>query len=140
MKISTKAELEVAIIELEKRKVREQALVVENFKMVRESLKPMNLIKHGFKQITEMPGLGEGLIKTAAGLGIGVISKKLFLGSSPSFIKKILSGFFELAVAKTTISNADKVKAYGISIYNNLFKRSNHKATDGDFQERSNKI
>jgi hypothetical protein len=130
MKISNKKELDAAIIELEKRKVMQESLLIAQFKNVRESLSPLNIIKNGFKKLTEAPDIKEGLLKTAAGLGIGVLSKKLFLGTSHSTIKKLLSGVLELAVAKTTISNADKVKAYGISIYNNLFRKNHHHKTE----------
>lgn len=128
MKISNKAELDAAIVELEKRKVMQESLINTQFKAVRESLSPVNFIKNTFKKLTESPDMKEGILKTAAGLGLGVLSKKLFLGKSTSVFKKILSGVFELAVAKSTISNVDKAKAYGISIYNNLFKKNtNHK-------------
>lgn len=128
MNISNKSELDAAIIKLERKKIEQQRLLVDQFKSVKASLTPMNLLKSGFNNIRENTNLRHDILNTAAGLGIGALSKKLFLGSSPSFIKKLLSGVVELAVAKTTISNADKVKAFGISIYNNLFKKnSNHK-------------
>jgi len=133
MKINSKASLDEAILQLEKRRLMQEEELIAQFKATRESLSPVNLIKDGFTRLTEMPGLGTGLLKTVAGMGVGVLSKKLFLGKSSSLVKKLLAGVFEFAVAKTTINNADKVKAYGLSLYHNLFKKnSNHKHVNED--------
>ena len=127
MEINSRASLQAAIIELEKKKFLQEEALITQYHATRESLRPINLIKDGITKLTEMPGIGESLLKTAAGIGLGVLSKKLFLGKSPTLIKKLMSGVFELAVAKTSIDNADKIKAFGTSLYHNLFKkRSNH--------------
>jgi hypothetical protein len=128
MNIKSKTELDAAILVLENRKLQQERLLIEQFKVTRESLSPLNLIKDGFNKLTNLPNLQDGLLKTVTGIGVGVLSKKLFLGGSTSIIKKLLSGVVEFVVAKSTISNADKIKAYGQSIYHNLFKKdSNHK-------------
>lgn len=124
MKIDSKATLDEAISALEhKRKFQEEDLVA-HFKVTKESLSPMNLLKSGIGKLGEMPDIGQGILKTIGGLGMGILSKRLFLGSSPGIIKKLLGPVFEFAVAKSTINNADKFKALGLSIYNNLFKKS----------------
>ena len=124
MQINNKAALDAAIRELEKKKTIQQETLVAHYKATRESLSPLNLIKDGFNKLTQMPGIQDDLIKTVAGVSMAFLSKKLFLGSSPSLLKKALGGIVEFAVVKSTIGNADKIKAYGISIYNNLFKKN----------------
>ncbi len=124
MQINSKAELDAAIIELEKRRAIQEEILVAQFKATRESLTPMNLIKDGFNKLTDMPGFQNGLIKAATGVGVVFLSKKLLIGKSSSILKKALAGIVEFAVAKSTISNTDKIKALGISIYHNLFKKS----------------
>lgn len=127
MKINSKSELDAVIIELEKRKRLQKSLLIIQFKATQESLSPVNLIKNSFKKLTQTPDIKYDLLNSIAGIGIGILSKKLFIGKSSSIIKKILSPVLELVVAKSTINNADKIKAYGISIYHNLFrKNSNH--------------
>lgn len=126
MKINSKSELEAAIIELEKRKQLQESLLIAQFKATRESLRPVNLIKNSFKKLTQAPDIKHDVLNNVAGIGAAILSKKLFIGRSSSIIKKLLSIPLELIVAKTTINNADKIKAYGISIYNNLFRKNNH--------------
>ena len=123
MHITNKAELDAAIIELEKKKRQQEELLVAQYHVTRESLTPLNIIKDGFNRLSQMPGIGDGLLKTAAGVGAAFISKKLLIGNSSSLLKKALASIVEFTVAKSTITNADKIKAYGISVYNNLFKK-----------------
>ena len=123
MQITNKAELDAAIIELEKKKRQQEELLVAQYHVTRESLTPLNIIKDGFNRLSQMPGIGDGLLKTAAGVGAAFISKKLLIGNSSSLLKKALASIVEFTVAKSTITNADKIKAYGISVYNNLFKK-----------------
>jgi hypothetical protein len=127
MKISSKAELDAAIIALERRKLHQEVQLIDQFNVVRDSMNPVNFIKNTITKLAETPNVGGGILKILSGLSVGILSKKLLIGKSSSVLTKLLSGVFELAVAKTAISNVDKVKAYGISIYHNLFKKnSNH--------------
>jgi hypothetical protein len=126
MQINNKVALDAAIMGLEKRRLLQEEFLVAQFKATRESLSPMNLIKDGFRDLSHIADGQGGILKTAAGIGVGMLSKKLFLGSSPSIIKKLLGAVFEVAIAKSTISNADKIKAYGISVYHNLFKKKSN--------------
>ena len=121
--IYTKATLKEKIRELEARnKAAEESLKLQ-FEVVKESMKPSNLLKAGISNMAAGPMLGEGLIKTAAGVGIAMLSKRLFLGKSPGIAKKVVGTVLEVAAANTTISQADKIKAYGKSIYRNLFRK-----------------
>lgn len=126
MVITNKSQLDLAIIELEKKKIVQEHLITAQLNEVRERLSPVNVIKDTFSQLTKAPDFRNGVLKTLTGFGVGVLSKRLFLGPSHSIIKKMLGSVFELAVAKSTISNADKLKAYGVSIYKNLFKNNNN--------------
>jgi len=121
--IYNKATLKEKIRELETRnKAAEESLKLQ-FEVVKESMKPSNLLKAGISNMAAGPMLGEGLIKTAAGVGIAMLSKRLFLGKSPGIAKKVVGTVLEVAAANTTISQADKIKAYGKSIYRNLFRK-----------------
>ena len=129
MKISSKKELDEAIIELEKKKIYQRELIKEQYHQTVESLRPGNLIKGVFNDLRHSSGASSGILKTVAGLGIGMLTKNLLWGKSSSLIKRWLGNALKIGVAKTAVSNADKIKAYGVSIYNNLFKR---KARDNE--------
>jgi hypothetical protein len=123
MNIRNREELSAAIMELENRKVLREQELVNEFKAVRESLHPVNLIKESFSKFTESPALQNGLLKTVVGMSAGFLSKKIIGGKSTSLLKKLLNSVIEIAVAKTAVNNTDRIKALGISAYNNLFKK-----------------
>ncbi|MEO8769936.1 MAG: hypothetical protein ABI402_07620 [Ferruginibacter sp.] len=131
MKISSKKELDERIIELEKKKIYQRELIKDQYQETVESLRPANLIKGVFNDIRHSPAASSGILKTVAGLGIGMLTKNLFWGKSSSLIKRLLGNVLKIGVAKTAVSNGDKIKAYGVAIYNNLFKRkANNKEAD----------
>jgi hypothetical protein len=128
MKINNKTELDEAIIELTKRKAVQKNLLIQQYQQTTESLRPGNLIKHAFSDIAHSPAARSGILKTAAGLGIGLLTKNLFWGNSGSFVKRLFGNALKFGVAKTAVSNSDKIKAYTTAIYHNLFKRANKEA------------
>ena len=129
MKINSKAQLSAAIIELENRKNFQEEQLVSQFKATRDRLSPLNLIKDGFKMISDAPGIQNTLLKTAAGVGVAFLSKRL-IGGKASLLKKVLSGAVELGVAGSAVSHIDKIKAYGIATYNTLFKKKKNRESE----------
>ena len=123
MNIRSKKDLEEAIIELEKRKTIQYGIMLHQYRETAESLKLKNIIKRIFSNITHSPEAKSGLLKAVAGIGFGFLTKKLLWGTSPSFIKKLFGNAVKVGIAKTAISNVDKVKAYGTAIYHNLFRK-----------------
>ncbi len=123
--IRNRKELETAILELENRKRVQQLELKYQFNATWESLKPGNIIREGFQKLVHTKGLPEGMIKTAAGLSAGMLTKKLFFNSSSSILSKLFGTALDLTIAKTAVNNTDKIKAYAIATYNNLFKKNN---------------
>ena len=126
--IRNRKELETAILELENRKRVQQLELKYQFNATWESLKPGNIIREGFQKLVHTKGLPEGMIKTAAGLSAGMLTKKRFFNSSSSILSKLVGTALDLTIAKTAVNNTDKIKAYAIATYNNLFKKNNRTA------------
>jgi hypothetical protein len=126
MQINNSHELQAAIIELERRKAIQENILKEEFRATKESLRPINLIKSTFSKITHTPELKEGIFKAVAGVGIGLLTKNLFLGKAIPLVKTLIGQSVEHSVEKTVKTGADTVKAYGTAIYNNLFKKKAH--------------
>ena len=123
MAISNTHELQAAIIELEKRKLEQAKDLITEFHATRESLSPVNILKNAFSKITHDEDIGKKILRNVAGLGIGILTKKIFTRGSSSIVKKFLGNAVEVGVANTAINHTDKIKAYGAAIYNNLFRK-----------------
>lgn len=127
MTINNSYELEAAIIELEKRKVIQETLLKEQFHAVKESMKPMNIIKNSFSKLTHTPEIRDGVFKTIAGVGIGLLTKNMFLGKAIPLVKSLVGNAVESNLDKTIKNGADTIKAYGTAIYHNLFGKKTKK-------------
>ncbi len=123
MNINNSEELEKVIIELEKRKVVQEEHLRAAFKATRESFRPINLIKSGIRQITHTPEIRDSAIKTAAGIGIGLLTKDMFIGRAIPVIRKLISGALENGVQNGVKSTTNTIKAVGTVILNQIFKR-----------------
>ncbi len=127
MEINNSAGLRAAILELEERKIREKNQLVENFHVFTESLTPINLIKSTFNKVKETPGITGNILKATAGLGVGLLSKKLLIGRSAGLFKKILGSAIEMGVAGLVAKNSDTIKLSGLRLLKNLIGTKNKK-------------
>ena len=121
MEIKNSEDLRAAILELEDKMHREKRQLVDNFHNLQESLKPINLIKSTFKKVKETPGITNSVLKASLGLGVGLISKRLLLGKSTGFFKKIIGSAIEMGVARLVTKKTDTIKSGGSHILKNIF-------------------
>jgi hypothetical protein len=95
----------------------------DQFHLAYESIKPINLVKNLFHEVTASPEIKNDLVSNAIGLGTGFISKRLLLGSLHNPIKKVLGTVFEFAVATVVTKHSDKIKLIGGNLFNHFFKK-----------------
>lgn len=121
MMINNEEELALAIAQLEqKRKVQEKELI-EHFHATMDSFKPANLLKSAVSKVGNPAVIGT-ILKTAGSLGVGFLTTKLAGGAAAtSSGRSVLSSLLKQSAAKTVFKNIDKIKAYGVSAYKNLF-------------------
>ncbi len=123
MNINNSEELEKVIIELEKRKVVQEKNLREAFISTKQSFRPINLIKSTIREITHTPEIRESAIKTAAGIGIGLLTKDMFIGRAIPVIRKLVSSALENGVQNGVKSTSNTIKAVGTVLLNQIFKR-----------------
>ena len=121
MQINNSNSLKAAILQLEQKQFIQKEALVQQFNETYESFKPVNLIKNEFKKITgAISGPSETkntILKTALGLGVGFLTKKLFfIGGSGGIVKRLFGTAVEMGVAKLVAGNADKIVEKGIEL------------------------
>lgn len=107
------------IITMEKKRAYELDLLKDQLHIGCESLRPLNLIKHVFHDITDSPEVKHNLVNSAIGLGTGFLSKKLLTGNTHNPIKKVFGTLLQFGVAKVVAKHTDDIKL----IAGNLLKR-----------------
>ena len=117
----TAADLQLRIAVLEARSLQQQEDLKYSAGLLLESLRPVNIIRDTLKNTVQSPGFGKTLLRGAAGLAVGFITKKLFVNSSSGLVKKAIGTVVELGVAKIVSKNAGKI-ASGIKMLNKVVK------------------
>ena len=93
------------------------------FNVAYESVKPINLIKNLFHEVTASPEIKTDLVSNVIGLGTGFISKKILLGSLHNPVTKVLGTLFEFAVANIVSKNSDGIKTIGGNLLRHFLKK-----------------
>ena len=128
MQIKNVIDLDAAIAAMEKKRVIQEAILKNQYHETIEHYKPKNLIKSAFNGVLHSDKTGSAIIKTVGGLGAGLLAKNLvFGGAATSFLGKLASNALKVGATNTVVNNKDKIVAWGISIYKNLF--ANNKKT-----------
>jgi hypothetical protein len=134
MEIMNINELRAAIAELERKKLVQKELLVEQFHETYEHFKPVNLIKNAFNDFEfNSSSIGSTLTSAAISAGAGILSKKLFIGRSSNFFKKILGLAVELGVANIVAKKSDSIKDAAVNILKK-FMDHNRQADEYDYQ------
>jgi hypothetical protein len=124
--IKSIAELEEAILELEKKRVIQESMLKAQFEAVKDSLKPMNMLKTGISKITNNTEVSDGVIKTAMGVGLGLLTRNSWLGRTIPIVQTMFNTEVNKKVKEGVDTGTNALKAYGKAIYNNLFKKKAH--------------
>jgi hypothetical protein len=97
--------------------------------MVSENLKPMNLVKSGFRSVLNS-GNKEDIFNVLLGLGSGFLGRRLLLGKAKGVVGKTVGQAIQWSVAGLISKNAEAIKEKAGVWIDKLFKKkhpdSNH--------------
>jgi hypothetical protein len=96
--ISNKKQLDEAIHQLERQSAMQEQELRERYEKVITSVTPFNILKTVFHSISDSPELKNSAVNTALGLGTGYVARKLYVGRSAGFLKKIAGSVIQFAV------------------------------------------
>jgi len=123
-KIIAAEALKKSIEVIERRQMEEGKLLMEQFTVTFESLKPINVLRKMLTDIAEPSALKETLIQTVTGLMSGYISRKLFVRSSKNPLLRLAGVLVQYGVTNFVAKNSDSIKALGLYYFNKLSSRS----------------
>jgi hypothetical protein len=126
--ISSTARLKNAIQLLEVEQAVKRQLLNEQLSFTLESLKPLNLIRNAFRDVTSSPNMIENVLGTVIGLASGYASKRLFLGTSGNLIRKLLGSVLQFGVTNAVAQHPDAIKTLSQYIIQHLFHKKEIKS------------
>lgn len=89
-KITSAEELKDAIRQLEDKRFAEKELLKEEFSVVKDKMKPANVVKSTFNNVFSRPNMIRTVMIATLGITAGIISKKYFQGVTGRLIGKLL--------------------------------------------------
>lgn len=115
--------LQDAIELLEDEQAVKRELLKEQLNITFESLKPLNLIRNAFKDITSLPNLSENVLGSAIGLTSGYLSKKIFIGTSGNIIRKLIGLILQFGITNIVSRHPEAIRSFGQFILEHFFRK-----------------
>ena len=116
-KINSQAGLKAAIKLLEEKQEDEGRHLRLQYRQVYESMKPINLVKSTFREVTTSPDLSKEIVNTSVGLAAGYISKIAFQGASHSAVRKLLGTVLMFGITNAVTKHPEVIKSVGIGLF-----------------------
>jgi len=122
MEIKNSEDLKIAIRELEQKELRQKEQLTTNFHAFKETLTPLHLLKSTFNKVKETPGITSTILKASLGLGVGILSKKLFFGKSPGILRKVIGSAVQMGLAGLVAKKTDAIKHNSGQLIKRIFR------------------
>lgn len=105
------------ILALEAQQAEQGKIVREQLHLTYESVRPINLIRNTFKEVTASHELTDNIINTSVGLAAGYVSKKIFENVSHSPFRKLLGTVVLFAVTNLVSKHPTTIKSIAGSFF-----------------------
>ena len=120
--ITNSAELKDAIHLLEsEQSVKSQALK-QQFRLIFESLRPINIIKGAVQDLTDSPGGITNVLGTGVGLLSGFFSKKYFVGTSGNLFRNLIGSALQFGITNLVSNRAGALNTLGQFVFRKIFR------------------
>lgn len=126
-KINNAEELKNAILELEAKKMVEEAAMKKQFHETIETFKPSNILKNTVSEVAASPQFKHNLLNLALGLGAGYISNKVAVGKKAGLLARTLGTALQFGVTSLVVKNKANEQEVGHKkggLLRRLFSRS----------------
>jgi len=121
--ISSTVELKEAIRLLQEQQAFQGLVLKEEFFNVMESIKPINIIKSTFSQVSSSHDLIGNILSTTVGLAAGYISNKTLVGSSANLLKRLFGTVFQFGITSLIARNPEAVKSLGHTLLHRMLNK-----------------
>ena len=107
-KINHTETLQEAILVLKLQQSGQLDQLKEQYRYTYESLKPINIIKRTFTQLTSTAEFKGNVVSNLIGIGTGYLTKKVLVGSTNNIFKKVFGTMLQLAITNIVTKKTEK--------------------------------
>lgn len=126
-KISPTENLKIRILQLEIQKSVDLAGLKAELISTGENLKPINLLKNGFREAVTSPGMKQSVMGAAAGLATGYLSKAVIVGSSHNPVKRMIGSVVQLLISSSIAQHPEIVNKLATGLLGMIGKKGETK-------------
>jgi hypothetical protein len=130
--IGSSRDLSKRIEELKAHQKESRLNLKNEFDFAIDSIRPINLIKSTFEEAAESPDLIKNALVTSAGVGIGILVKRMVSGSMKNPGNKILVAGFTFVVTALVSRYSDKIIEWGRNVADALEAYGEDESTDSE--------
>jgi hypothetical protein len=115
--------LKEAIFNLEIKKTVQGRVIKEQFHVIKENLRPANIIRNTFDEVATSPRLRLNLLGAVVGLGAAYFSRKLVVGRSVNVFRNVLGSVLQLGISAVVASKPGVMQNLGQTIIKRVFTK-----------------
>ncbi|CAN5695188.1 hypothetical protein BH11BAC1_BH11BAC1_04900 [soil metagenome] len=108
-KVNSSDQLAEAIALLEIKRAEELYDLKSQLQITYESLKPVNMLKNTWKEITESHSIKNGISGNVVGIASGYIAKNILFGFTKNPVKKLAGFAIQAIVTNLAANNSGKI-------------------------------
>ena len=122
--INSVAVLKEAIIDLEFKKKRQASIIKEQFDIMKENLKPANIIRNTIDEVRSSSMLRSNIFGALLGIGAGYFSNRLVAGTTGKPFRRILGNVLQLGIT-ALVAKPNLLQTIGQTIVKRVFTKRN---------------
>jgi len=128
-KLTAEMELKEAIQILEAEQTAKGMILKEQLYTTYETLKPINILKKTLQDVSASPYLIDNILGSAVGMTSGFLTKRIFVGTSGSLLRKLLGSILQFGVTNAVAQHTDTIKSIG-QLMSQFFRRRKERKSD----------
>ncbi|MCF8256399.1 MAG: hypothetical protein K9J06_02535 [Flavobacteriales bacterium] len=128
-------QLREAVVALEARQETEGAVLREHFMLTYESIRPVNLIKSAFNEVTGSEELKEHLVSSSVGLVAGHLTRKAYNAVNGNEGGSIAGTAIQFGVTNLVAQHPDMVMAAGRGLFRMIYRAWNERERTPDHRQ-----
>ena len=112
--IRSSKDLEKKIASLESKRMDSEIRLEERWEEVKESLKPVNIVKRSLKEMISGTKTNSNLFGSIAALTAGLLARRLIMGRSPNGFRKWLGSMLQVGISSVVAKKpaAEKSRSF----------------------------
>ncbi len=120
--IQSSKDLQKIISSLESQRIQQEILIKERWEEVKESLRPVNIVKRSFKEMVSGTTPKSALFGSIAAIGVSMLATKFVRANASNGLRKWMGSLLQVGI-RSLLAKKDSEEKDKPSLFKKLFSR-----------------